>query len=116
LETGKVIASFSAELDFTASAISPNGATIVKGGGFGQVYFLRLENVHFGPLLVTAWRSFADAQPAFACPHCRVWCELSDSELGIALPCRSCGKIIRLNSFVTKADWRPVARAWRRHP
>ena len=78
------------------------------------MHILRLENVIPGPLIVTAWRATGEPGIAFGCTHCRAWSEVPVSALGRELPCPHCGKPVRLNPFVIKADWRPVAAAWGR--
>ena len=42
-ESGKVIATFSAEGTLRACAIAPDGETFVAAGASGRVHFLRLE-------------------------------------------------------------------------
>ncbi len=123
LESGHVQATFADEGALCTVSICPDGVTLVAGGNTGIVHFLRLENVTPGPSVVTAWR--APASPlqrlvrrgagtlAFGCPHCRTWSEVPEAALGTELPCPHCGKVVRLNSFVIEADWRPIAAAWR---
>jgi hypothetical protein len=111
----QVIAGFKGEGGKLVCAVGSNGKTIVVGDEIGRVYFLRLENVAPGPPIVTAWRSPADTGYMFGCLHCRIWSEVSDSALGTEVPCPRCGKAVQLNPFVIKADWRPVASAWRRN-
>jgi WD40 repeat protein len=48
LKTGRVVASFVADGWIPACAAAPDGVTIVAGDAFGQVHFLRLENVKQG--------------------------------------------------------------------
>lgn len=48
LLTGKGIASFSGENEFTCCAIAPDGVTVVAGDRSGRVHFLRLEGVSGG--------------------------------------------------------------------
>ncbi|MCL1466845.1 WD40 repeat domain-containing protein, partial [Argonema galeatum] len=45
LETGKEIATFTAEYPINCCAIASDGVTIVVGEKWGQVYFLRLEGI-----------------------------------------------------------------------
>jgi len=123
LQAGCELSTFADEGALCTVSICPDGVTLVAGGNTGIVHFLRLENVTPGPSVVTAWR--APASPlqrlvrrgagtlAFGCPHCRTWSEVPEAALGTELPCPHCGKVVRLNSFVIEADWRPVAAAWR---
>ena len=85
---------------------------LAAGDEAGNVYFLTLENVEHGPLVVAAWRGPSDGPPAFGCLHCRVWSEVSASALGTELPCPNCRRPVKLNLFTIEADWRPVAAAW----
>jgi hypothetical protein len=85
----------------------------VVGDSSGRVYFLALENVEPGPLILTAWHSPVDGTYAFGCVLCREWSEIPGAALGTELPCPKCGRAVRLNPFVIEADWRPVAAAWR---
>lgn len=95
------------------NTVAPDGLTIVAGDANGHVNFLRLENVTPGPPITSARRRAERERPAFGCLHCRVWSQTPASAIGTELPCRNCGKAIKLNPFVIEADWRPVTAAWR---
>ena len=43
LTNGRQIATFTADADVLACAMTPDGRTIVAGDGLGRVHFLRLE-------------------------------------------------------------------------
>ena len=88
---------------------------LAAGDEAGNVYFLTLENVEYGPAIVTAWCWPAGGPPAFGCLHCRVWSKVPETALGTELPCPNCGRPVKLNPFVLEADWRPVAAAWAGH-
>jgi WD40 repeat protein len=45
LESGELVASFSADGTLAACAVAPDGLTIVAGGASGRVHILRLEGV-----------------------------------------------------------------------
>ncbi|TVU52285.1 MAG: hypothetical protein EA414_18185, partial [Arthrospira sp. PLM2.Bin9] len=45
LATGEEIASFTAEAEFEACAVAPDGVTVVAGDESGRVHFLRLEGL-----------------------------------------------------------------------
>jgi len=45
LATGEEIASFTADAEFNACALAPDGVTVVAGDGLGRVHFLRLEGL-----------------------------------------------------------------------
>ena len=45
LITGKEVASFSGEGEFSGCAFAPDGVTVVAGDALGRVHFLRLEGV-----------------------------------------------------------------------
>jgi WD40 repeat protein len=115
LARGEPLACFTGEAELHNCIVLPDGITVIVGDVLGRVYFLRLENVVPGPTIVTAWQSPADAEYAFGCPHCQMWSKISASALGIQGSCPYCGKAVKLNPFVIKADWRPVARAWHRN-
>jgi len=112
LNSGAEVARFAAEGDVGACVAGPGGL-IVAGDEGGNVHFLRLENVKFGPPILTAWTSPEDGSLAFGCPHCRAWPEVPETALGTELPCPACGEMVTLNPFVIDADWRPVAEAWK---
>lgn len=103
----------SADASLGSCAVAPDSLALAAGDDGGHVHILRLENVTPGPPICTAWRSPDSCAPAFGCLHCRVWSEVTEAALGTELPCPNCGKRVKLNAFVIKADWRPVAAAWR---
>jgi len=45
IDSGMLIANFSAEQELSTCAVVSDGTTIVAGDSSGQVYFLRLEGV-----------------------------------------------------------------------
>ena len=110
LTTGAELASFRAEAGIRACAVVPPGGSVAAGDFSGRVHFLRLENIIPGPPVITVWR-WQDTL-ALGCPHCRRWSKIPKAALGTALPCPRCGQPLKVNSFVIKADWRPVAKAW----
>ena len=122
LEVGAELACFYAEAHIGARALASDGTTVVVGDGTGRVHFLRLENVALGSPILTAWlapqrRRFWQRTGRYrvglGCPLCRAWSTVPESALGTELPCPNCGKMVKLNPFVIKGDWRPVAAAWR---
>jgi WD40 repeat protein len=93
---------------------SSDGSRLVIKGPSGCV-FLSPENVTAGPLIVTAWRlPQGDGEYAVGCPVCRVWGAVPSYSLGREVSCTGCGARLRLNDFFLEADWRPIAKAWRR--
>ncbi|HCU38135.1 MAG TPA: hypothetical protein DGT21_22685, partial [Armatimonadetes bacterium] len=112
LESGECLCTWPAENWVLSCAVAPGQFTIVAGDEGGTVHFLRVENVTPGPLIITAWVASGDSTPTFGCLHCRVWSEVSETDLGTERPCPNCGKTVKLNEVVIEADWRPVAAAW----
>jgi WD40 repeat protein len=113
LQMASEVACFFADDPVDACVVSPDGTRILAVGQHGGVYFLALEGTASGAPAVTAWQYAKEEAPAFGCPFCRTWSQISTSTLGAELPCPECGKTIRLNPLTIIADWRPVARAWR---
>jgi WD40 repeat protein len=114
IDSAQEIARFYADGAVQVIALS-GGGRLAAGGASRRVYLLRLENVEFGPPILTAWRAAEDGAHAFGCLHCREWSEVPETALGTELPCPSCGQAVKLNPFVIEADWRPVAEAWADH-
>jgi WD40 repeat protein len=105
-----------------ATAWSPAGADLAAGDSLGHLLILRLQNVSFGPVLVTPWQHNPhrwipwrrlDLGLHFGCPLCRVWSEVPASALGAVTACPHCGGSIKLNPFTINADWRPIAATWK---
>jgi|GEM_PF-314625 len=124
LNQGAVIARYTAEYAINTCTIALDGLTIAAGDSSGQVHILRLENVMPGPPIVTAWNSLSQAGEhfrrrnknyAYGCPFCRRWSKISKSALGNEFSCPKCSNLVKLNMFTINGDWRPVAKAWKKH-
>ena len=94
-----------------AVAWSPRSGDLAAGDSLGHLSILRLQNVSFGPVLLTPWQH--KGRPHFGCPRCRVWSETPESALGAVIPCPHCGQSLKLNPFAIDADWRPIAAGWK---
>jgi WD40 repeat protein len=72
----------------------------LDAGGHYQV--LDLENIQYGPLVVTA--SDRGDGPALRCPHCWQVAPLEPAWLGqeIGCPQPDCGARLRINPFITE--------------
>jgi WD40 repeat protein len=121
-QTGVQIWEYELGSDFWATAWSPRGADLALGDSLGHLLILRLQNVSFGPVLVTPWQHNArrwfpwqrrDEVLHVGCPLCRVWSEVPESALGAVTACPHCGGSVKLNAFTINADWRPMAAAWK---
>jgi hypothetical protein len=69
--------------------------------------------LEIGPIIVTPWVSPADGSHAIGCPLCREWSEVEPEAVGKEMGCPQCAGRLKLNPFTLKADWRPVAKAWK---
>ncbi|MCP4544671.1 MAG: hypothetical protein GY832_46820 [Chloroflexi bacterium] len=112
LQTGKLIATFTAEESIRSCAITLDSLTAVAGSSGGHVYSLRLESVQPNASIVTAWHKYNEGAFAFGCPYCRKWSEIAPDDPGNELPCPRCGRDVKLNPFVIEGDWQKVAGAW----
>lgn len=101
---------------------SPDGRRVAVATKHG-LHLLQVRNVETGPPAVTAcrWRSWWERlsrsrsdDAHFGCPCCRVWSAVPLSSLGSEIACPSCRHPVQLNPFSTVADWRRLAKAWRR--
>jgi hypothetical protein len=121
-QTGVQIWEFELGGQGEATAWSPRGDDLVAGDSLGHLLILRLQNVSFGPVLVTPWQqnphrwvpwTRVPSGCHFGCPLCRVWSEVPASALGTVIPCPHCSESIKPNPFTVKADWRPIAASWK---
>jgi WD40 repeat protein len=96
---------------------------LAAGTNLGHVYLLQLKNVKTGPTVATAWCRYShprngQSEPqgdmAVVCPYCLAWSSVREEDLGGIIRCPVCGKPVKLNSFTIDADWRPIAKAWRK--
>jgi WD40 repeat protein len=100
--------------------LHPTAPQMVCGDAGGAVYILEIVGLQYGSIILTAWnftlRSLFRKPDslAFGCPTCRTWSEISETTLGSEIPCPTCGKPVRLNSFTIQGDWHPIAEAWER--
>jgi WD40 repeat protein len=114
------------ELQRLVFTLSPFG--IIASDKLSRWHFLALEPessaqegvAPFGPFIVTAlqvkrpprWQFWRKRLFVFGCPYCHTWSEISKVALGTEIPCPSCAKHIKLNSFSSEGDWRSTAEAW----
>jgi WD40 repeat protein len=93
----------------TTASWKTSDSGLIAGDGTGAIRLLKINNLHFSPSILTAWRL---PSLSFGCLCCRVWSPASEANLGRIVSCPSCGRQAKLNSFTIDADWRPVAKAW----
>lgn len=106
------------DLPITNIFIPPNSKKIVTRNSAGQIQYFSFEGIELAPLLVTAWKSkepkiFGTIKYAFGCPVCRVWTEISQSNLDSVFSCPNCQQSLKINPFVFDGDWRAIAEAWK---
>ena len=98
--------------------ITPHGKKIVSRNSAGEIHFFSFEGIELDPLLVTAWKHkesklFAATKLGIGCPVCRVWSEISQSDVNNVVPCPNCKQWLKVNSFVLDGDWHAIAKAWK---
>ncbi|MDQ2976170.1 MAG: WD40 repeat domain-containing protein [Acidobacteriota bacterium] len=96
----------------------PDGGRLVVATERARVCLLQEENDRPASPVVTAWqppRSFFQRQHTIhvGCPLCRAWFETPSSAAGGEVDCRVCSSSLKVNPFTIRADWRPMAKAWR---
>lgn len=110
--TGEVVCEDPASCDQVQWA--PDGKRFVAVSRWsGSRGLFQLENLSPGPIVVAAWVAPSDGSCAVGCPLCRRWSEVEIANAGSEIECPHCQESLRLNSFVTRAEWHPVRAAWR---
>ena len=107
----KRVTTFSGNGKLDSATTVPSYFAFFVGDSGGWLHFLSLENAIATPCILTAWEF--ENNYAVGCTACRTWSEVPPSALGNALDCPHCRFPLRLNDFTIKADWRPIAEAWR---
>lgn len=107
--TGLLVSEYVDEGPLLAISWSPSGSRIAVSNSLGALRLLSLENAGASSLVVTMWRSSTETLPAFLCPDCLSWHEVSLQLLGAESNCPRCNRRVRFNKFTTNVAWPRVA-------
>jgi WD domain, G-beta repeat len=116
--TGKERASLPLLGDCQCVALGGWQPFAVCGDAGGNVYFIHLVGIEYGPIVVTAVDPGKGGGPALRCPKCLQLHRLDGAWLGEVIECPTpdCGLPLRVNRFVTRKATgdRPAAPADRK--